>query len=63
MKIIPNQRFKHDKETYEKDQEYDVSDELAHYFKNVGWTGEKASGADATLEVHSSAIGHKAKIK
>lgn len=43
MKITPNQTFRHDREQYEPDAEYDVSDELGHYFVNVGW----ASSADA----------------
>ena len=40
MKIIPNQRFRHDGQTYEEGQEYDVPDELGQYFDNVGWVGD-----------------------
>jgi hypothetical protein len=40
MKIVPNQRFRHDGQTYEAGQEYDVADELGAYFNNVGWVGD-----------------------
>jgi hypothetical protein len=40
MKIVPNQKFKHDGQTYEEGQEYDVADELGAYFNNVGWVGD-----------------------
>ena len=40
MKIIPNQKFRHDGQTYEEGQEYDVPSALAFYFSNVGWVGE-----------------------
>lgn len=46
MKITTNQAFRHDKTTYEPDTEYDVPDELGHYFVNVGW----AAGFDGAAE-------------
>jgi hypothetical protein len=46
MKITTNQTFRHDKTTYESDTEYDVSDELGHYFVNVGW----AAGGEGAAE-------------
>jgi hypothetical protein len=46
MKIVPNQKFKHDGQTYEEGQEYDVSSELAFYFTNVGWVGDDKELAD-----------------
>lgn len=47
MKIIPNQKFRHDGQTYEEGQEYDVSSELAFYFTNVGWVGDDKERANA----------------
>jgi len=46
MKIVPNQRFIHDRQAYEKDQEYDVSEELGQYFENVGWVGDDKEKAN-----------------
>lgn len=40
MKITPNQKFRHDGQTYEAGQEYDVDAALAFYFTNVGWVGD-----------------------
>lgn len=53
MKITTNQKFRHDKTTYEADTEYDVSDELGHYFVNVGWAGndKPVTGTETDLEV------------
>lgn len=72
MKIIPNQSFKHERETYEKGKEYDVSEDLAHYFTNVGWVGGPESELErttltkddvATLKVHNGAVGVRSEVK
>lgn len=62
--IIPNQKFKHDGEVYEEGKSYDVSPELAFYFKTVGWLGEKAAptGEAVTLDVHNSTLGQTSKV-
>jgi len=61
--IVPNQSFKHGRETYEEGVEYPVSDEDAHYFAMVGWTGGQVKAQDQTLEVHDGALGHVAEVK
>lgn len=62
--ITPNQSFKHGRETYEKDTEYEVSDEDAHYFQMVGWVGgEPTTAQDHTLDVHNGTLGHTSEVK
>lgn len=59
MKIIPNQKFRHDGQTYEEGQNYDVPDELGQYFKNVGWVGknkELANKKHGTRAVDSGLV-------
>lgn len=51
MKITTNQKFRHDKTTYEADSEYDVSDELGHYFVNVGWAGPYKPSTDTETDL------------
>ena len=61
--IIPNQDFKHGKETYEEGQSYEVSAEEAYYFKMSGWVGDEAApSANATLDVQDQMLGHKAEV-
>lgn len=65
MNIIPNQRFRHDGQTYEEGQEYDVSDELANYFTNVGWVGadmELANRKHGSLSVDSGLIIQESEV-
>lgn len=63
--IIPNQQFKHGRETYEQGKEYEVSDEDAHYFTMVGWVGGQptATSNEQTLDIHNSTLGHKSEVK
>lgn len=63
--ITPNQTFKHDGQTYESGESYEVESELAFYFKMNGWVGEKQppSGEAVTLEVHDSDHGHVSEVK
>lgn len=62
--IIPNQTFKHGRETYEKGKEYEVPAEEAYYFQSVGWLGPLASEPkEATLEIQDTVMGHKAEVK
>lgn len=61
--IRPNQTFKHETETYEKGQEYEVSDEDAEYFAGVGWVGEPAeTGQVHSLDVHDITLGHSSEV-
>lgn len=65
MQIIPNQRFRHDGQTYEEGQEYDVSDELGNYFTNVGWVGEDreiANRKHGTLAIDSGLTTHQSEV-
>ena len=62
--IIPNQDFKHGKETYEEGEFYEVSAEEAYYFKMNGWIGDEAApSTNATLDVQDGQIGHTAEVK
>ena len=61
--IIPNQRFLHDRDAYEEGTAYEVSPELAFYFKMCGWVGDKQDAQPVTLEIQDSEIGHKAEVK
>lgn len=63
--IVPNQKFKHDGKTYEKDKSYDVEPELAFYFKQVGWVGDNPpeTGKVHELEVQDSVMGQKSEVK
>jgi hypothetical protein len=66
MQIIPNQKFRHDGQTYEEGQEYDVSDELGQYFQNVGWVGDDpqlANRKHGTLSSDSGWTGHESEVK
>lgn len=63
MKIIPNQDFKHGRETYLKGQEYDVDSDLAYYFKAVGWVGEPGNTEkEVTLDIQDGQIGHSSEV-
>ena len=62
MKITPNQTFKHERETYEEGQEYDVSEEDAEYFASVGFIGERIAGESASLDVQDGVIGHSSEV-
>jgi hypothetical protein len=55
--IIPNQTFKHDGETYERGESYEVSDEDATYFRAAGWVGERQPTSEITLNVHGLQLG------
>jgi hypothetical protein len=57
MKITPNQRFRHDGQTYEEGQEYDVSNELGQYFKNVGWVGADKELANKNHNMRAADLG------
>jgi len=57
MKIVPNQRFIHDKQAYEQGQEYDVSDELGQYFDNVGWVGDDEEKAHRNHNMRAVDLG------
>lgn len=62
--IIPNQNFKHERDQYEAGKSYDVSPELAYYFKMCGWVGDpKPTGENTTLEIHDSHLGHSSEVK
>ena len=63
MKIIPNQKFIHERVVYEPDQEYEVEDALGYYFEKSGWVGEKTppQGA-ATLTIHDGEHGHESEV-
>jgi hypothetical protein len=64
MKIIPNQRFRHDGQTYETDQEYDVPNELGQYFTNVGWVGnDRGIIADRSHGMSAADLGLPVKGK
>lgn len=61
--IIPNQPFKHDGETYEKDHEYKVSFDDAKYFEAAGWIGDRPeTGKEQTLDIHDVYMGHQAEV-
>ena len=57
MKIVPNQKFRHDGQTYEAETEYDVSDELGQYFKNVGWVGSDKEKANRNHNMRAADLG------
>lgn len=57
MKITPNQKFRHDGQTYEEGQEYDVSSELASYFENVGWVGNDKEKANRNHNKRAADLG------
>lgn len=61
--IVPNQEFKHGRETYEKGKSYEVSDEEAYYFTANGWVGpEPETGKEHTLDIHDVTSGHEAEV-
>lgn len=63
MKIIPNQTFKHETKTYRKGHEYEVSEEDAEYFGEVGWIGERSSkAATHSLEIHDGQLGQTSEV-
>jgi len=57
MDITPNQRFRHDGQTYEEGQTYTVPDELGLYFENVGWVGDDKQRAHRTHGTAASSLG------
>jgi hypothetical protein len=57
MKITPNQRFRHDGQTYEEGQEYDVPDGLGQYFENVGWVGSDKEKANRNHSMRAADLG------
>lgn len=63
--IVPNQTFRHGTETFEAGESYEVADELAYYFKMVGWVGgePQPTGENTTLEVHDGEHGHESEVK
>lgn len=63
--IIPNQKFKHAGETYEANKPYEVSPELAFYFKMSGWIGDGPPDTDKvhTLDVHDSRLGQISEVE
>lgn len=66
MKIIPNQRFRHDGQTYEEGQEYDVDGALAFYFTNVGWVGDDKELAHKNHNSRATDLGmprHELEVK
>lgn len=66
MKIIPNQKFRHDGLTYEEGQEYDVSNELGRYFSNVGWVGDDKELANKNHNSPAANLGlprHELEVK
>lgn len=61
--ITPNQTFKHDRETYEQGERYEVSDEDAAYFRETGWLGERsAANGEISIDVHDIGLGHEARV-
>jgi hypothetical protein len=60
--IIPRHTIREGGEVYEPGKPYDVSPELAFYFRKMGWVedGEQPSTAPVALEVHDSTHGHEA---
>ena len=64
MRIIPNQRFKHDRESYEQGNEYNVSDRLASHFKQAGWVGDHdVQSGDTALNIQDGQLGQAAEVK
>lgn len=62
--IVPNQDFKHGRETYKKGEPYEVEDGEAFYFQQCGWVGDgQSSGDAATLDIQDVTSGHKAEVK
>jgi hypothetical protein len=65
-RIIPNQKFRHDVETFEKDNTYEVDDALAEYFVRVGWASSPDlevspdEPGEVTLEVDKAEHGQTA---
>lgn len=63
MKIIPNQDFKDNGETYLKGQEYEVPAEDAEYFTACGWVGERTeTTGDVSLDIQDGQLGHTAEV-
>jgi hypothetical protein len=61
--IIPNQTFKHGRETYEKGGSYEVSAEETYYFKMCGWVGEPSPvGVETTLDVQDTIMGQQSEV-
>lgn len=67
--IIPNQEFKHGSETYAKGERYEVSEEDAKYFEDVGWVGGDpelydgyAYNGEHSLNIHDGLLGHSAEV-
>lgn len=57
--IIPNQTFKHETETYEAGQEYEVCDAEAEYFEEAGWVGERTTRSEShSLAIDDVMLGH-----
>jgi hypothetical protein len=64
MKIIPNQDFKYDVNTYSRGVEYEVSDEEAALFIGAGWVGDELGNAPAeqSLDIHDMTLGHESEV-
>jgi hypothetical protein len=62
MTITPNQDFKDRANSYEKGQEYDVSEEDVEYFESCGWIGEQAAGEPASLDIQDIELGHSSEV-
>lgn len=66
--IIPNQRIKHGKKTFEAGQNYEVSENDAEYFAVNGWLGDPemydgyAYNGEHSLRIHDVQIGHSAEV-
>lgn len=63
MRIRADQKFREDTETYEKDVEYTVPDELGYYFCRVGWatnldadTPKEEQPSEVDLDIHNASL-------
>jgi len=65
MKIVCDTAFKHGRETFEKDDQRTIADELGAYFIQNGWAhkfgdqpSEIAPASDVTLDVNNAVHKH-----
>lgn len=64
MEITANQRFRHDRKTYEEGETYDVDDALGGYFVGNGWAdaeGLTAGLAPASVDLQIDSVTHETK--
>lgn len=65
--IVPNQTFKHGRETYEAGESYEVSQADAEYFQEAKWIGDSAALALIKsqlqiLDIQDVTLGHEARV-